>query len=75
MKLDVEQTRLSHILKMRQLFSDNRGETPVQVHFESNGQPVGVLHIDEKWGVKGLPEVQKGLEKMDAVLSVSHQKQ
>src|SRR5690606_17147863 len=70
-KMDVDKSRLSHILRMREVFSENRGQTPVQVHFVSAGDPIGTLHVDEKWGVTDLSSIQKELTTIEPVLSVN----
>lgn len=52
LKLDAATSRLSHILKLRDLFSQHRGTTPVQIEFLSDGQSIATLHIDSRWGVQ-----------------------
>lgn len=51
LKIDADQIRLSHILKLKALFTDCRGETPVHLEFQSSGQTVGTIQIESRWGI------------------------
>lgn len=49
--LDLEKTRLSHILTLRALFEKHRGITPVQMEFLAENKCYATLQIDAKWGI------------------------
>lgn len=51
-KLDADQTRLSHILTLKQLFADHRGTVPVEIHFQKATKEAATLYIDSQWGVE-----------------------
>ena len=70
LKLDADKTALSHILKIREVFGEHRGQTPVEISFVSAAQPIAQIHIESRWGVKAEKALQKSLEKLDGVLSV-----
>ncbi|MBN9377023.1 MAG: DNA polymerase III subunit alpha [Chlamydiales bacterium 38-26] len=58
LKIDLDQVRLSQILHLKQLFTEHRGDTPVQIEFYREDLIHALLHIESKWGVN----VSAGLE-------------
>lgn len=42
---------LNHILQLKEIFLQHRGETPVHLSFHDEGQEIGLVHIDTSWGV------------------------
>lgn len=52
LKLDLDTTRHSRILELKELFAAHRGTTPVTVEFVSNEAHVASLQIDSRWGVQ-----------------------
>lgn len=50
-KLDAEQLRLSHILRLKALFAEHRGATPLHLDFIASGQSIAILKIDTRWGI------------------------
>lgn len=61
LKYDAEQFRHSHILKLKELFEKHRGDTPVQLHFESENYIVGSIHIESRWGINLTPALKQEL--------------
>ncbi|MEI8125447.1 MAG: DNA polymerase III subunit alpha [Parachlamydiaceae bacterium] len=62
LNLDANAIRLSHILKLKQLFEKHRGSTPLQLDFTVNEKVIAAVHIDQTWGVMATPEFEKELE-------------
>ncbi len=50
-KLDADKARLSHILSLKNLFTEHRGTTPIEIHFHNESKTLATLHIESKWGV------------------------
>lgn len=59
--LNADEVNLSHILKLKQLFSDHRGTVPVQLDFHVEGHVIATLHIESKWGVVSGDKVREGI--------------
>ncbi|MBA3237991.1 MAG: DNA polymerase III subunit alpha [Parachlamydiaceae bacterium] len=60
-KLNAESTHLSHILKLKALFTEHRGETPIHLDFIDSGQSIATLKIDSRWGITPTPTFEKEL--------------
>ena len=69
-KLDVNRTRLSHILKIKELFAQNRGEIPVQIVFFSQDREVGTLSIDPRWGVDQIDILSEQLRTLPSLIEI-----
>ena len=72
-RADLESMRLSHIMNMKKLFENNRGETPVQIEFHSNGRGHATLHIDSNWGVNAHEDFHKQILSLPAILNAEIQ--
>lgn len=70
--LDADKTRLSHILQLRSLFEQHRGQTPVSITFTAGGKTVGSLQIPTRWGIRSSKDLLEILEKQPFVLKISH---
>lgn len=68
-KLDADKIKLSHILEIKELIGANRGTSPLQLHFESEGQFIATIHIDSKWGVSINDQFQERLKSLPAFLN------
>lgn len=60
-KLDLEKVRLSHLVKLKELFEDHRGSTPLHLSFFQSGHPFAELQIDKPWGIKVTSDFEKQL--------------
>lgn len=60
-KLNLEKVRLSHLLKLKELFEENRGTTPMNLSFFQAGLPFAELQIEKQWGVKVTSAFEKQL--------------
>ncbi len=70
LKIDAEQIRISHLLQIKKEFVNHAGKTPVKLEFHAFDQPVGKVHIDEKWGIELTDELKKKLSSFSAILSL-----
>lgn len=69
-KLDVDQTRHSHIMQLKQLFSQHPGATPVQIHFHAQARSLAILHIESKWGIALNDQFKQKVGEMSFVLAM-----
>jgi DNA polymerase-3 subunit alpha len=69
-KLDADKTRLSHILQIKRIFQEKRGQTPIHIDFLSQDKSVGTLRIDSKWGVVIDEALQDKLKNTPSFLSL-----
>ncbi len=69
--LDIERTKLSHILMLKEIFRSHAGENPVKVEFYSEKALVGCLQIGAEWGIQWDEEVKGLIAKVLPVQSVS----
>jgi DNA polymerase-3 subunit alpha len=67
--LDGTKTRISHILKLQEIFSHHRGKIPIEIDFAIGGAPYAKLHL--KSGLEQTPELEKKLKALPEVVSVS----
>lgn len=51
MKLNADTMRLSHILQIKKVVEEKRGNIPLCLEFEGGGSPIAALHIDARWGI------------------------
>lgn len=63
LKLSYHTLRLSHILKLKNLFSKHRGKTPVHLHFLDGEGKGAALEIPAKWGVTLSEEFKEEMTK------------
>lgn len=70
LKFDASQVRLSHILLLKELISQNRGETAIEIDFVTEDWIIGTLQIDSKWGVQHSPALIKSLRSLPGIVSV-----
>lgn len=62
LKFDMDQIRFSHILKLKEVFAEHRGTTPVQIEFHSQNAIYAVVHVDSRWGVDLNPQLESKLK-------------
>jgi DNA polymerase-3 subunit alpha len=67
-KIDLEKVRLSHIMQIKELFSEFRGPLAVTVEFASSDATVGALKINSTWGITATPQLK---EKLHAIPSIA----
>jgi DNA polymerase-3 subunit alpha len=69
-KLNADQTRLSHIMKLKHLFTEHRGSIPVRIQFQVNDSQLAHLHIDSKWGINSCEIIKTKLSDMESVVAI-----
>jgi DNA polymerase-3 subunit alpha len=67
MKGDADVLRLSHILQLKALFEQYRGNTPLQIHFEGSGRGIANLKIESRWGVTPSDEFKQALKAIPGI--------
>ena len=68
--LDANQTRLSHIMQLKQLFAQHPGQQPIQINFQSSSKSLAVLHIEGKGGIELTEELRKKIREIKPVLTI-----
>ncbi|GAB4186103.1 MAG: DNA polymerase III subunit alpha [Simkaniaceae bacterium] len=64
LKLDADQTRLSHILKLKKIFAKFPGENGIKIEFLSEiTQTIGHLEVRDEWGIKADKDLQEHIQK------------
>ncbi len=69
-QLDADKTRLSHILKMKEILRSYRGATPIAVSFTVQGEKIASLNIESKWGVSVNDQLKKELKTLPSCNSI-----
>lgn len=67
--LDANQTRLSHILKLKQLFLQHPGTQPIQILFQASTSKLAVLHIDGQ-GIAFTDQIKQKMSDLSCVLAI-----
>lgn len=68
--LDANTTRFSHILELKAILNEHRGEIPVQINFQNEGKGLAILHLDTKQGINTPEKVKEKLAVLDSILSI-----
>lgn len=63
--------RLSHILQLKELFAQHRGQSPVQIDFFEGQKSLAMLLIEPRWGVIISDHLTAALRKVESILSVT----
>ncbi|MEM1282971.1 MAG: DNA polymerase III subunit alpha [Chlamydiota bacterium] len=66
--LDANNSRLSHILQIKEVIHENRGSIPLKLDFLVEKTPIATLHIDSQWGINRYDEVAKLIKKIPSVI-------
>lgn len=64
LKFDLFQTHHSHILKLRNIFDQHRGSSPVVIQFMEGDKNIARIDIESRWGVKISPALRELLNKL-----------
>lgn len=67
LKFDLEKGRLSHILKMKALFEESRGDTPIHIDFVTQGDHIATIKIESRWGIIMSPKLQEALKNFECI--------
>ncbi|MBS4164304.1 DNA polymerase III subunit alpha [Candidatus Protochlamydia amoebophila] len=69
-KLNADQARLSHILKIKKLIQDHHGTTSVLIDFHNSTKSLATLHIDAKWGITLSEQFKQKICELPCVLEI-----
>lgn len=67
LKFDLCKGRLSHILKLKELFTEHKGDLPVEIDFVMDGHARASLKIDSRWGISQSSEFERGLQDIPGI--------
>lgn len=70
LRLMADTVKLSHILKLKELFGRHRGTLPVQLEFMTGTHVYATVHIDTRWGINKSPLFEEDLLKMSDLFTV-----
>lgn len=62
LQVDADTVRLSHILKLKRIFEEYRGNVPVQINFLLKEQVMATVHIDSAAGVAVSPNLHDAVK-------------
>lgn len=66
LEMNLEEARLSHILKLKQIFERYRGNIPVEIHFVLQEHKIASLKIDSQWGINFSENLKAEIEEIKA---------
>ncbi|NDD58320.1 MAG: DNA polymerase III subunit alpha [Chlamydiae bacterium] len=69
--IDADTVRLTHILKMKEIFRSSSGATPICMEFIAEAGRIGSVKIQENWGVNVTSQVE---EKLRQIVSIKELK-
>ncbi len=67
LKIDADNMRFSNILKLKALFAEHRGMTPLEICFEGQGKPIALLKIDSPHGVTPSDDFTNAVKEIQGV--------
>lgn len=70
LKVLMDEVRLSHLLQLKEIFNQHRGDVPVQMDFTSGHHVIASVHIDTRWGVFKSPQLEEDLRKLSQIISI-----
>ncbi|MDP1880999.1 MAG: DNA polymerase III subunit alpha [Parachlamydiaceae bacterium] len=74
-KMNANKTRLSHIVRLKEILSSHGGSTPLEISFDHQTSALAVLHIEAKKGVTPSVKLKQELCEVESVLDVDFQGQ
>ena len=69
--LDVNKTRLSHVLRLKKIFRECAGDSPLSIDFTADSRKMGSLSISADWGISWSREVEVLISEVESVVSVN----
>ncbi len=70
-ELDLDKTKMSHILGLKEAFRAHAGEIPVEIAFVAQSKKMSALHIDKSWGVSHGRELEAKVGALAPVKAVA----
>jgi DNA polymerase-3 subunit alpha len=68
--VNAEKVRLSHILELKKIFRDSPGSMPIEVHFQSNEEKMGIVAIEGKWGIHFEKDLEQKISKIESIKTI-----
>jgi DNA polymerase-3 subunit alpha len=65
LRINADHVKLSHFLKLKNIFENHRGNIPVHLDFFFESYSFATIHVDSKWGVIKSPSLK------EAILAIS----
>lgn len=59
LRIDTNRFRLSHVLALKQLFREHPGPSCIEIHYQANDRPLGLLKINPPWGIQLSPSFKE----------------
>ncbi len=72
LKINIDQVRLTHFLKLKELFRASGGATPIHLEFYSNENKVSRIAIPPQWGVEWNKKLEEDLKQIDSIVQVGY---
>ncbi|MFI0434171.1 MAG: DNA polymerase III subunit alpha [Parachlamydiaceae bacterium] len=69
-KIDADRARLTHIMQLKHIFSENRGTFPVQIHFLTSHRSLAILHLEGAGGINVTDQFKQKIAELSCVLAV-----
>ena len=69
--LEADQTRMSHLLQLKEVIQKNSGSTAVSVHFSKGQQELAVVKLEQQVGVAAGEAVREQLQKVPSVTKLA----
>lgn len=67
-KVNIDEVRLSHIVRLKTLFGNHRGSTPVHIDFDAKGTIIAALKIEHPWGINPDERLKAALKEMKVMI-------
>lgn len=68
MKIDADSAHLSHILRLKELFKQHSGTSPISIDFCINDDAVAALEVASNWGVEITAELKRRVKEIPSIM-------
>lgn len=65
--IDADRARLSHILLLKTTFRSHSGSSPVEILFTKEKKQLGILSIEQNWGVEQCVELENKIRSISSI--------
>jgi DNA polymerase-3 subunit alpha len=69
-KIDADQAKLSHILKIKKIIQEHHGVMPVQIEFRNKTKSLAILHMDNKWGISLNDQFKQKMSEISSIIEI-----
>lgn len=67
LKFNAAEGKLSHLLQLKKLFEEHRGNVPVSIQFHEEERLLATLQIDTRWGIALTPKLKEELKNITSI--------